>query len=374
MKVRFEKKDLVRALDTAQIAAQKKISSNTNNGIYIYAKDGKAEFQANDYTIAIKTTVPCEVEEEGIVNIISPQLIPTIHLLPDAEVVMEQKPGENNVSFKSGTYISVFPTRDYNDFPELRSIDHAQHCVLKCSDLRMMDSLISFASDKAASMGTHTALFTGVLYEVHGSVFSMAATNTHQLACRDLTMEKPATADGRFIVPAGITGSVCHLFPEGEDEEVEISWAKSHVAYTFGSTYFVSSLINGDYPDYRRIIPTHFDADVELSIKDITDAVRFVSPMSRETNYQTINFHFQENQVEIYEEDPETGRSDTTIPCKLTGSPIQITFNVTYISDILKHSKGDVITFHLLKNGPMLVEQEEDKAYQYVVTPMRGRD
>lgn len=155
---------------------------------------------------------------------------------------------------------------------------------------------------------------------------------------------------------------------------MEISWSKNHVAFTIGSTYFISNLINGEYPEYQRVIPQSFDAHAELNLHDFAEAVRFVSPISRDVNYNTINFHFKQGLLEVFEEDPEIGRSDTSIPVKLEGDDIDITFNCSYIEDILKHSKGETITLHLLKSGPMLVEQQDDKTYRYVVTPMRGRN
>jgi DNA polymerase III subunit beta len=77
--------------------------------------------------------------------------------------------------------------------------------------------------------------------------------------------------------------------------------------------------------------------------------------------------------VAIYEEDKSIGSSKTVLPCVFEGEPLHIVFNCFYIEDILKHSKGDIVIFNLIKSGPMLVEQEEDKNYRYVVTPMRGR-
>ena len=76
------------------------------------------------------------------------------------------------------------------------------------------------------------------------------------------------------------------------------------------------------------------------------------------------------DRLKAYEEGPEIGRSETTIPAELDGDDVKITFNCIYIEDIIKHSKGDKIYLHIKKSGPMLVEQEEDKTYRYVVTPM----
>ena len=370
MKAIFDKSELSAALDRVQRAAQTKINSNTNNGFFFAAKDGQVELQANDYTIGIKTTCAASVEEEGILVIAAPQLLTTIRMMPAGNITMEQKKGENTVTFTSGSYISKFPTRDMNEFPEVKEIGREQHAIVRTKDMADMTNLVAFAT----ATDKQKPLFTGVLFEIHDSLFAMAATNTHRLANKEVSLEEAAPAAGRFIVPANILSDVVRMLPQEEEDTVEISWANNHVAFTFGTTYFVSNLINGDYPDYHRVIPTRFDATATLNRRDFEEAVRFVSPISRDVNYQTINFHFSGDTLEVFEEDPQIGRSDTSIPVQLEGDDLSITFNCNYIEDILKHSSGETVILHLQRSGPMLVEQEEDKTYQYVVTPMRGRN
>ena len=225
----------------------------------------------------------------------------------------------------------------------------------------------------AASTDSKNPIFTGILCEITENTFTMVGTNSHRLAVKEITLDEPASGSGRFICPSYVLQEVVRMFPAEEDATVEISWASKHVAFSFGETYFVSNLINGEYPDYKRVFPQNFDLHATLDLKEFEEAVRFVSPISRDMSYKTINFEFAQGQLKAYEEDPEIGRSETTIPAELDGDDVKITFNCIYIEDIIKHSKGEKIYLHIKKSGPMLVEQEEDKAYRYIVTPMRGR-
>lgn len=146
MKVIFNKSDLIGALDRVQRAAQTKVTSNTNNGIFISAAGGNILIQANDYTIGIKTSCPADIEEEGVTVIAAPQLQSTIRMMPAGDVVMEKGDHENLVSFKSGTYLSKFPTREQVEFPDVQEMDHRNHCLVKCRDFADMVSLVSFAA------------------------------------------------------------------------------------------------------------------------------------------------------------------------------------------------------------------------------------
>lgn len=369
MKVTFLKEDLAKALDTVQRAAQNKITSNTNNGIFISAASGTVTFMANDYTIGIKTECAAQIIEEGDVVVAAPQLPTMIRLLPPGDIVLEQKTGEGTVSFTAGQSIYRFPVRSADEFPLVETMQHPNHCEVRCADLAEMVSLTQYA----ASSDKQKPIFSGILLELNNSSFAMAATNTHRLAAKEITLETPAEVPGRMIAAANVMSEVVRLLPQEEGAKVEISWAKNHIAFAFGKTYFVSTLINGEYPDYHRVIPKNFTSTAVLDLRAFREAVSIVSPISRDMSYKTINFDFEEGSLSIYEEDKTIGSSRTVIPCQLTGEPIHIIFNCFYIEDILKHSTGDTIILHLIKNGPMLVEQEEDKTYQYVVTPMRGR-
>lgn len=107
MKVTFQTQDLCRALERVQRAAQTKVTSNTNNGFFISAEDGKVEFQANDYSIGIHTFCEADVEERGSVLISAPHLLSTIKMMPSGPVVMEQKKEKVSFSLRQGSIILI---------------------------------------------------------------------------------------------------------------------------------------------------------------------------------------------------------------------------------------------------------------------------
>lgn len=370
MNVIFSKKDLCYALEATQKAAQTKVTSNTNNGFLLIAKDNQVEFQANDFSIGIKTVIPAHVQEGGIVNILASSLLSTIRQMPTDTITMEMKDHETTVYFHSGTYKANFQTRNSQDFPSVSVLDKSHHIKVKSFDFQNMARLTTFA----AATDKQQPLFTGVLFDIENSVFTMVATNTHRMAAKELSLPTADDMQGRFIVPVDAINDCCKLLSVcGDETELEISWTARHVAFSINDTYYVGPLIDGEFPNYKRVIPQHFDSVATLDLKEFMEAVRFVSPIANDNNYQSINFAFKEGSLKIFEEDPTIGQSETFIPCQLDGEEMSITFKITYIEDILKHSTGEKIYLHLLKNGAMLVEQEEDKSFRYVVTPMRGR-
>ena len=210
MKVRFNKSILSHALDTVQRAAQTKITSNTNNGILIRAAEGSISFEANDYTIGIKTSCEAEILEPGDVVVAAPQMPGMIKLLPGEEVILETDDAASLCHFRAGSAHYRFPTMSYDDFPQVEEMERVNVCHMACADLQKLNSLIAYA----AAMEKNNPVFNGILFEIKGSVFSMSATNTHRLAIREITLPEEATSTGRFIVPSGILNDVCRLLPD----------------------------------------------------------------------------------------------------------------------------------------------------------------
>ncbi len=369
MKIIFDQSELAKALDIVYKAAQPKVTSNTNNGILFSTTENAVEIQANDYTLAIKTNCPAQIEEEGSVVIAAPQLTSMIKLMPPGQIVFEKNNDQGLATFTGGKTVYRFPIRQTDDYPAVTELDTINSCTMESKVLTDLINLTQFATagDK------DKPLFSGILFEIKDSVMTLAATNTHQLATKEAILTIPAENPGRLIVPSFVAAEIVRLLSLSQEETITMIWGKQHVAFSFGNIYVLSSLISGEYPDYKRVIPTEFTNRAEINLADIRAAVSMVTPISRDVSYKTINFQFENNEVSIYEEDKSIGSSKTVLPCIFEGEPLHIVFNCFYIEDILKHSKGETVIFNLIKNGPMLVEQEEDKNYRYVVTPMRGR-
>ena len=162
MKVRFNKSILSHALDTVQRAAQTKITSNTNNGILIRAAEGCISFEANDYTIGIKTSCKAEILEPGDVVVAAPQMPGMIKLLPGEEVILETDDAASLCHFRAGSAHYRFPTMSYDDFPQVEEMERVNVCHMACEDLQKLNSLIAYA----AAMEKNNPVFNGILFEI----------------------------------------------------------------------------------------------------------------------------------------------------------------------------------------------------------------
>lgn len=135
MKVIFNKSDLFQRTGPCPAGCPDKSHIQHKQWIFHLCCRRNILIQANDYTIGIKTSCPANIEEDGVTVIAAPQLQSTIRMMPAGDIIMEKADHENLVSFKSGSYVSKFPTRDQVEFPDVQEMDHQNHCLVKCRTL-----------------------------------------------------------------------------------------------------------------------------------------------------------------------------------------------------------------------------------------------
>ncbi len=367
MNIQIETAQLQRALDTVSRAATSKIANNDDLGIFFSAHDDCLEIEATDYIIGIHVEVPATVMESGDTVIRAPYLIdlvkkfsaPSVTIHTDKEKVVTVSCGQSENDLVMGLA---------GEFPRLETLDQTQTAVLPSDQLKDMYQQTRFA----VGGDNQRAIFTGILLEAQYRRARMVATDTHRLACRDVELEEAMARPVSLVIPEKVWADLIRLLPAEDSIPVTIHWFRSKVAFSFGNVYFVASLIEGEFPDYRRVFPATFQAKAVIDRKSLTAALERAALIARNMTYRTVTLKWSDNQLETSVVSAEYGSMEETIPCQYEGAPLDIVFNCFYLLDILKHSYGDTVTLHMLPNGPMLVEQEQDELYRYIVTPMRG--
>ena len=140
----------------------------------------------------------------------------------------------------------------------------------------------------------------------------------------------------------------------------------------FESIYIISRLIEGTYPEYEKVIPAQFDSSAVVDRKEFAGAVDRVSLLAKDMSYNVIRYDWSEEQVTLSSQNAEIGMAKEEISVwNLRAHRLRISFNGRYISDILRHSTGDNIHMYLKQNGPVVIRQDNNPNYTYVVTPVR---
>ena len=199
----------------------------------------------------------------------------------------------------------------------------------------------------------------------------MAATNTHRLSVKSETFDQ-SIGNIKVIIPSRILQELLHNMSSDIPTDVKISCSYNQISFSFDNLYMTSRLIEGQFPNYRGVIPPEFATHVKTDTAAFTAAVDRISLIARAGVYNTIKLEFADNQIHITSNNPEIGNAEEYIPVEIDGPDIAIAFNAQYIIDVLKNIDSKTCRIGLNQPlSPASIQEEDDDSFVYIVTPVR---
>ena len=371
MKLRFKKEDLNKGLQSVQKIAQDKSNNiSYENGLLIKAVGDLIEFQANDYDMGIRTEVPGIIEEQGEVFIANPFLIELTRRLPGDEIEMIKQDGDTQLLLKGGKLKFECLTINPDDFSEVEIVDNGTSSFT--TDSITLKDLIDHTS-YACATDMARPIFTGTHIDVTGTTLNMVATDTHRLALKSAELAQPVEQPFKAVIPSRLLMEIARQLPTDMPQDVQIVALRNFMTVRFGSIFIRTRLIEGEFPNYRRVIPTQFTSTVTLNRQEFTAAVERASIVAKDAQYNVINFAIQDDQISLTSQHPDYGTIEDSVPCQIEGESIRIAFNGKFVLDILKHCHSEEIVLRLKASSPMLVQDKDEQNCVFVVTPMRAK-
>ena len=367
MHITFPKANLQKAINVLQKVSQNKTSSNLPGAIYMTTKNGQVELQGNDFELGIRLTIDGDIKEPGTLVVGSRYFQELIRKLPGDTIELYKPEDGNSLTITSGSSEFNLVTLHPDDFSLVEQIHDQDHVNIDSFAMKELIDLTNYA----AATDEDRPVFTGALLEIKENEVTMVATDTHRMAVKKVTIDEPATSPMRVIIPTKALAEVSRLLPTDNPSIIKIIWNRTQIVFMFESIYIISRLIEGTYPEYEKVIPAQFDSSAVVDRKDFAGAVDRVSLLAKDMSYNVIRYDWSEEQVTLSSQNAEIGMAKEEIPVEFKGTPFTISFNGRYISDILRHSTGDNIHMYLKQNGPVVIRQDNNPNYTYVVTPVR---
>ena len=370
MRITCQQDTLNQALQTVQIAVPSKAQIPVLSGIYLNAEDGCLQLQASDHQTSMIYTMEAEVAEPGEMVVSGRYFYDLIRRLPSQTVTLSKEISSNTLKLvsteeASGSYDYQLLTIPPQDFPVLKpqegriSFSIWDH-VLK--DL-VKKTYFSCSSDEARP------IFTGCLIEINEGVIQMIATDTHRMALAQNGVE-PATTTAKMIVPAKLLNEICRIVPA--NTQIQVHVLDGQVAFVFGSVYLVTRLIQGQFPDYRKVLLTQVQTQATIDTQQWLLAMERIFLLVREGKYNTVRMFFKEDHLSIVYSNPDIGTASESVSCQLEGNELEIAFNARFLLDILKNIDSEQCTIALNTSlSPAAIRPVGESKYTYVVTPMR---
>ena len=367
MHITFPKANLQKAINVLQKVSQNKTSSNLPGAIYMTTKNGQVELQGNDFELGIRLTIDGDIKEPGTLVVGSRYFQELIRKLPGDTIELYKPEDGNSLTITSGSSEFNLVTLHPDDFSLVEQIHDQDHVNIDSFAMKELIDLTNYA----AATDEDRPVFTGALLEIKENEVTMVATDTHRMAVKKITIDEPATTPMRAIIPTKTLAEVSRLLPTDNPAMINIIWNRTQIVFNFESIYIISRLIEGTYPEYEKVIPSQFDSSAVIDRREFAGAVDRVSLLAKDISYNVIRYDWSESNVTLSTQNTEIGMAKEVVAVEFKGTPFTISFNGRYISDILRHSTGDNIHLFLKQNGPVVIRQDNNPNYTYVVTPVR---
>jgi len=368
MEFTTQKVDFLREISRVQGVVERKNTIPILANVLVRAADGKIEMRATDLEVGLQTFCAAEVKTSGSVTLAARKLFEIGRALPEAPIRFV---GQANhwvaiECAKSRFRMVGLPEGDFPALPEPRFDDGVK--IAGATFRRMVERVIFATTSDDARYSLN-----GSLMILRKGFLALVASDGHRLAYVSTEVPiAPATAETRVVVPRKALAEIARLCAEIE-EDVQFGQHENHLFFRVGPCTLDCRVLEGNFPNFEKVIPRDNDKDIELGTTHLADAIRRVSLLSDE-RARPVKIAFTPGKMEISSHSPESGEASEQISVDYTGAPIDIGFNARYLLDFLGAVGSEVVILSLkdqMAQGLLRPKDPAGQDYRYVVMPMR---
>ena len=373
MKFSIAKPEFQRGLARIQTIVEKRTTMPILSNVLLEAKSSRGASQldlaATDLEVGIRSTHPCEVAKAGGVTVSAKKLFEIVRELPEEPIRVEVSDNAYLTLRCARAEFSLAGTTA-EEYPTLPAIAPERTVTVQAAVLGDMIERTMYA---ASSDETRYNL-NGVFFErlPDSGKLRMVATDGHRLARVDRTLGTQLEGLERgVIIPRKGLAELKRLVDEEEADEVELGFEGNSGLARRGGVTLVMRLIDGEFPNYRQVIPADTQHHLVLPAEPLQHALRRVSLMSAERS-RAIKFELAEGRLSLSSNSPDVGEAREELDVDYAGTPLAIAFNARYLIDAVSASGGKEVRISLRDAlSPALLAPTDDDDALAVVMPMR---
>jgi DNA polymerase-3 subunit beta len=340
-------------------------------GILLEADEEVVRLSATDMELSIQTSSPAKVKEAGRVVIPARIFNDVVRSLPKEELTLVHDSSEGVVRLSAGE--NEYRIRAYaaEDFPRLPKFDEAEAFKMNGEALVKTVEKVS----RSYSRDETRPVLTGILISFEESRVRMVTTDSYRLSIKETELATTFNGSKEAIIPARAMQEVSRIFSGSEEEQVEAVLSENQALFRIGDVLFGTRLIEGNFPEYKRLLPNAFEREISVSREDLVETLRRVSLFTqRQTPPVPVSLSFSEGAVEVAVRNGEVGEARERMPTTSEGE-FHISFNPGYLLDGVSAVDSEKVLFKLndsLKPGLIVpATNGEEPDFLYLITPMR---
>jgi DNA polymerase-3 subunit beta len=366
VKLETSSHELLAQLQTATRVASTRSAVQALSGVQLAAEGGRVELRATDMEVALRVPLQATIVREGMVVLPARLLLDVVRQLPGGDVSLELRPAEQDVEVVSGPARFHLRTLRAEDFPNLPEPGGDQ--VVDVPAQAFVETIAMVA--RSASRDETRPILTGILVTAEGDELKMVATDSYRLSVKETKLDAPLSAGFEANVPARALQELERIVTAVGEDQIRIGVRANQVVFEVAGIVLSSRLIEGQFPNYRQLLPESYEHELRMSGEEFAGVVRRISLMAQKN--APLRLSFGEGELTVSAQTPDVGEASEPLPAPFTGEPFEIGFNPDFLRDGLESAgAGDLILKLISPLRPGLIESGDGSGFLYLIMPIR---
>jgi len=372
MKASVSQQQLAHGLSVVSRAVSPRSTLPVLANVLVATDEGRLRLSATNLELGISSWIGAQITDPGAITVPARTLADLVSALPNDTVHLDLNPRTQTLTVRCGTSVTDIKGIDANEYPPIPTPDLEEGIELNVSDFKEMIQQVAFA----ASADEARPVLQGVYMTVAGDEITLAATDGFRISVRRATLSEAAAQPMKAIIPARALSELARIAADGDETvTMVLPQGRGQVLFHLKDAELVSQLIDGNFPDYRAIIPRSFKSTTILSAPALLKACKQAEIIARDGN-NVIRMNIQPGgdkpgQVDISAQSEETGTAQVCIDATVDGPGLVIAFNVRFLREVLEVLKAPNIALETnANNTPGMLRPVGDQSFQHVIMPM----
>ena len=340
--------------------------------VLVATDEGRLRLSATNLELGITCWIPAQIQEDGSVTVPARTLVDLVSTFPPDNVNLSLDIRTQTINLVCNSSVHDIKGIDAQDFPPMPVPDLADGVELNLADFKEMIQQVAFA----ASMDEARPVLQGVKMEVTEDLITLAATDGFRISVRKQPLANPIKENFSIIIPARAMSELARVSGDSDKTvTMVVPQGRGQVIFHLKDTELVSQLIDGNFPDFRAIVPKSFKTSTVVSTPAFLKACKQAEIIAREgNNVIRLDILPEESgpgRVEISAQTEETGKSDIKVEATIEGSGLLIAFNVKFLREVLDVVRAPNVALETnANNTPGVIHPVGDENFVHVIMPM----
>jgi DNA polymerase-3 subunit beta len=367
MKLTTSSSELLGQLQLVMHVASSRSAVQALSGVMVVVgDDATAQLLATDMEISLRVPLTVESAQPGSALLPARLLADVARALPTGEVTMELRGPEQDVEVVCRGATFHLRTLHAEDFPTLPSSSPDNRIVLPTAAFAETVSRVA----RSASRDETRPVLTGILMYASGQQLRMVATDSYRLSVKETALDASLEGDLEANVPARALSELVRITSHAQTDSLAVSLGHNQVVFELGDVVLSSRLIDGQFPNYRQLLPESVEHELRLSSVELTEVVRRISLLAQKN--APLRLAFSEGTLTVSAKTPDVGEAAEAMPVPFNGEPFEIGFNPDFLRDGLESVGSDELVLKLISPlRPGLIESPESGDFVYLIMPIR---